>query len=172
MEESGIRLPIAVIDTSFWSQCCHLDVLQPLWSTFVRPILVPSMVFQEIFHRPGAHPAQAAMATARQSGELSLECPIQDFALFGAGERTVISLAQERHATALIDDYRPHQYLRHTLQWPVLSVSECIVLWLDTQRISWQEARALANTLAAHGATSPHFLAWLDAAFRTRGGIP
>jgi hypothetical protein len=112
------------------------------------------------------------MATALQSGELSLQAPIQDFALFGAGERAVISLAQERYATALIDDYRPHQYLRHTLQWPVLSVSECIVLWLDTQRISWQEARTLANTLAAHGATSPHFLAWLDAELRNRGGIP
>lgn len=113
------------------------------------------------------------MAPALQSGELSLQAPIQDFSLFRAGERAVISLAQEHHATALIDDYRlQHHYLRNTLQWSVLSVSECIVLGLDTQRISWQEARTLANTLAAHGATSPHFLAWLNVELRTRGGIP
>jgi len=130
------------------------------------------MVFQEVFHRSGEHPAQTAMASALQSGALALDVPIQDFALFGAKECAVIALAQERQVTALIDDYRPHQHLRRILQWPVLSVSECIMLWLDLHRISWQEARALADQLAEHRATSPHFLDWLDNELRTRGGIP
>jgi len=129
------------------------------------------MVFQEVFHRPGDHPAQTAMASALQSGVLALDVPIQDFALFGAGERAVIALAQERQAIALIGDYRPHQYLRRTVQWSVLSVSECIMLWLDLHLISWQEARALADQLTEHRAASPHFLDWLDNELRTRGGI-
>ncbi len=129
------------------------------------------MVFQEVFHCPGDHPVQTAMASALQSGALALDVPIQDFARFGAGERTVIALAQERPATAWIDDYRPHQHLRRIVQCSVLSGSECIMLWLDLHLISWQEARALADQLAEHRATSPHFLDWLDNELRTRGGI-
>ena len=153
-----IQLPLAVIDTSFWSQCCQVGLVAYLWKAFSPPLLMPAAVHQEIFDVPGPFKEQKVCEAALEAGRLFIRDPGTLIPIFRPGEQAVLSLAQELKAVALVDDYRPYRYGRDTLGLPIFGVGEWVVDLVDRQLLSIAEGQAYVATLATHGATSPRHL--------------
>lgn len=159
MSKSHRASPVAVVDTSFWSLCAHIGLVPVLWQYFAQPILVPSPVYAEVFHTPRNYPDQVQMAEALAQGRLRMGDPQHTQSIFHPGERSVLFLAQELHAVALIDEFGAHEYAARTMGITVVSVPEFLVEARQGGCLSSAEALRYLAALEALHASPEVFLA-------------
>lgn len=152
----------AVIDTSFWSLCAHVGLVPYLWQQYRCPLWVPSAVYSEVFHTPRDYPDQLQMTEALEDDHLCIADPEHPQPIFHPGERSVLFLAQERQAVALIDEFSAHEYAAHALNIPVVSVAEFLSDAWEWGILSREVARRYLATLEALHASPKIFLdyAW------------
>lgn len=153
---------LAVIDTSFWSLCAHVGLVPYLWEHYACPIWVPSAVYDEVFHTPRGYPDQLQMTEALEGGHLEIVDPEHTQPIFHPGERSVLFLAQEMQAVALIDEFSAHEYAARTLNIPVVSVAEFLSDAWQWGTLSQDAARRYLTTLETLQASPKIFLdyAW------------
>lgn len=51
LSTSGLS-SMAVVDTSFWSICCRLNIASRLTQVWLPPVLMPGVVLTEVFRAP------------------------------------------------------------------------------------------------------------------------
>ncbi len=157
----------AVIDTPFWSLCCIVGLEPYLWSTW-DALLVPALVQQQLFHQIRPVSQQQLFTEALHAGRLHIQDPHTLITTLSKGERAVLSLAQEQHIAALLDDYRPHQHAAG-LGITVIGVTQFLIRLLYQGTLSVSETEHHFEQLRQTGATSPLFLQWAAQHIQQKG---
>lgn len=141
----------AVVDTSFWSAACHLGLETFLYELFIRPLVMPAQVIQEVFWQPPrkaqrVYPYQQRLKIALEDERITCRDPAEPYHRFGAGERACIGLAREEGLILLINDYRPYDEARR-LGITVMSVPELVVTLAAAGIVAVKTAQGHMETL-------------------------
>lgn len=141
----------AVVDTSFWSAACHLELEVFLYELFARPLFMPAPVINEVLSQPPGkprrvYPYRQRLKIALEDGRIARRDPVQPYPRYGAGERACIGLAKERDLVLLMNDYRPYAEARR-LGISVMSMPELVITLAATGIMAHKAARNHLETL-------------------------
>ncbi len=151
----------AVVDTSFWSICCHLSMADKIPQVWFVPALMPGVVVGEVFAAPSPggplpyfallFPDQLGFLQAFVHGHLKADNPSQNHTTaLHLGERAVIDLALEilaqgSTATVLINEKKAHRFAK-SQGLDAVSVPEFLVILL-------KQGILRRRRLSSHGST-------------------
>jgi predicted nucleic acid-binding protein len=147
----------AVIDTSFWSIACLVNLDAYIYEFYHTPIHVPPAVDAEIesdrLRGSIVGPDRQRYRLAVQDRRLSsYGGSIQPYCEFGLGEREAIGLAKQLGADLLINDHRPY-LAAQAIGISVVSVPEMIVIVHKAELINDNMVSGMLNKIVNCTAT-------------------
>lgn len=159
----------AILDTSFWSLACVTGLEPYLWIYWSR-LITTTTVQSELFHAPVGAVQQTKFQQALHTGQMRIQDPTTLIPTLSKGEQSVVSLALELQAPALIDDFRAHHHADQQYNVSAISVAQCVILLLRKGILSLADSESIVLQLKQTGATSPVFLQWAAQQIHRQGG--
>ncbi|MBI3636531.1 MAG: hypothetical protein HY216_10040 [Candidatus Rokubacteria bacterium] len=149
--------PPGVLDTSFWAATALADAHGYLLKLF--EVHCPQAVVAEIENEkpPQLRPDAALFQQLRAHGTIQVTNPRElTVRLFGAGERAVLSLAQERAWVGLVNEWRAYAHGHDGMRLQMMNVPQLILAACALGHFPTGKAHQMLSKIA--NVTSPQLM--------------